>query len=74
MDHVLERVRRRFPDEEPDQIRRIVDQVHHQYDGRPIREFIPVLVEREVTDTLHSAQRSGPNQGPLVSKQQLVSH
>jgi hypothetical protein len=50
---VTERIRERFPSAPPDEIRTAVERVHHQYDGRPIREFVPVLVEREVTETLH---------------------
>ena len=34
----------------------LVDQVvaryHHEYDGRPIREFVPILVERDAFDHL----------------------
>ena len=54
MGDVVERVRTRFPDTRPDQIRTMVDLVHHEYEGRPIREFVPVLVEREVVDTLRT--------------------
>ncbi len=58
MGSVIERVRARFPDAEPEKVRMIVEQVHHEYDGRPIREFVPVLVEREVTNTLRLARRT----------------
>jgi hypothetical protein len=54
MGQVAERVLARFPDATPEQISMIVEQVHHEYDGRPIREFVPVLVEREVISTLRS--------------------
>lgn len=50
---VTERIRARFPSAPPADIQSVVERVHHQYDGRPIREFVPVLVEREVTETLH---------------------
>ena len=52
MGDVVERVRTRFPDARPEQIRSMVELVHHEYEGRPIREFVPVLVEREVVETL----------------------
>jgi hypothetical protein len=59
LDQVAERISARFPQEPPDGIRRLVEHAHRQYDGRPIREFVPVLVEREVSDMLRrSGQRT----------------
>lgn len=52
IEQVTERLRCRFPGLRPETVRSAVDMVHHQYDGRPIREFVPVLVEREVKDVL----------------------
>ena len=56
MDELADRLRSRFPDARPDRIKQAVAQVHHQYDGSPIRDFIPVLVEREVVDQLRSGK------------------
>ena len=53
---VLNRLRGRFPNAAPDRIEREVMEVYHQFDGRPIRDFIPILVERAVIDRL-SARR-----------------
>jgi len=50
LDELADRLRGRFPDAPPEGIEQMVRQVHHQYDGSPIRDFIPVLVEREVVD------------------------
>jgi len=50
LEQLADRLRGRFPDASPERIKQVVDQVHHQYDGNPIRDFIPVLVEREVVD------------------------
>ena len=66
MGQVMERVGTRFPEAGPAEIRKIVEQVHHQYDGRPIREFVPVLVEREVTETFHLARQHRSN-GELLT-------
>jgi hypothetical protein len=52
LDQVADRLRGRFPDAPPETIRKMVTDAHHQYDGNPIRDFIPVLVEREVLDHL----------------------
>ncbi len=39
------------------EVTRTVAAVHHRFDGRPIRDFVPVLVERyarqELTPRLH---------------------
>jgi uncharacterized protein with HEPN domain len=59
--HVSERLRSRFPHVDPTEINEIVDRYHHSYDGRPIREFIPVLVERQALDQLqHIPQQRRP--------------
>jgi len=47
----------RFPDSAPDKVRTLVTQVHQQYDGSRIRDFVPVLVEREVADALRAERR-----------------
>jgi len=56
MDELADRLHSRFPHARQDRIKQEVNRVHHQYDGSPIRDFIPVLVEREVVDQLRSDQ------------------
>ena len=59
LDQLADRLRARFPDAPSDGIKQMVSDVHHQYDGSPIRDFIPVLVEREVVEHFRApAQRS----------------
>ena len=59
IDQLQDRLRERFPDVEPEGLKQMVSKVHHQYDGSPIRDFIPVLVEREVSEHFRPpAQRS----------------
>ena len=61
IDQVADRLHQRFPDAQPEAVQQFVKQVHHSYDGRPIREFVPVLVEREVSEALaveHSRRRA----------------
>jgi len=72
MGHVLERVLARFPDADPSSVRSLVEQEHHQYDGRPIREFVPVLVEREVNHVLQVARQRGPSELPPAPVKNLV--
>jgi hypothetical protein len=54
LSQVTERMQTRFPDARADAVRFLVTYVHHQYDGRPIRDFVPVLVERAVYRSLRS--------------------
>ena len=51
---------------EPEQIRVIVEVVRRQFVGRPIREFVPIVVEREVRE--HSASHVGPGRLGDVSQ------
>ena len=67
LDQLSDRLQGRFPEAPKDQIRNVVRQLHHEYDGSPIRDFIPVLVEREAVDRLrtggvtrHNTVLSGP--------------
>ena len=53
---LVERLRLRFPSATPEHLEQVLVEVHHQYDGRPIRDFIPVLVEREVTERMRDAE------------------
>ncbi len=55
---VAARLRRRFPDVPGAEIDEALAVAHRAYDGRPIRHFVPILVEREITDVLR-APRSG---------------
>lgn len=46
MEQVATRLMEHFPHVTRDQVAAIVDQEHQLYDGRPVRDFVPVLVER----------------------------
>lgn len=60
LDQLADRLRSRFPDAPPEGIKELVAKAAEQYDGSPIRDFIPVLVEREVVDHFRvPVQRSG---------------
>jgi len=63
LDQLADRLRGRFPDASPESIKTMVAQAHHEYDGRPIRDFIPVLVEREVVEHLTVRQVGGATGG-----------
>ena len=49
---VAARLRRRFPHLSGEEIDRALATAHQSYDGRPIRHFVPILVERDVAEAL----------------------
>lgn len=59
LSQVTERLTRTFSGRfSPSQVDDKVSSVHHRFDGRPIREFVPVLVERIARDELrHTPSR-----------------
>ena len=61
---VAGRMRDRFPDVPPETVDAVVARYYREYDGCPIREFVPLLVERQVRDHLSGsipAQRTSPD-------------
>ena len=44
----------------PAQVGEKVSTIHHRFDGRPIREFVPVLVERIARDELRHSTSDRP--------------
>ena len=54
MTEVSRRLHEKFPNTPPETIDSMVLALHRQYDGRPIRDFIPVLVERDAAARLKS--------------------
>ena len=45
VEEVIERLTKRYPDVDRFEIERIVAQEHQAFEGRPVRDFVPVLVE-----------------------------
>jgi hypothetical protein len=55
MEQVTTRLLETYGDHrDPREISRTVEAVHHAFDGRPIRDFVPILVERQVRARLSS--------------------
>ena len=52
VDDVVVRLAARFPDVSRDRVAAIVGEEHLELEGNPIRDFIPVLVEREARERL----------------------
>ena len=57
---VVERLRQRFPDIDEERVRSAVADAHQAFDGNPIRDFVPVFVERTARDALGKADPAGP--------------
>jgi len=59
---VRDRLMQKFSHVQAAEVARTVDEVHHEFDGHPIRDFVPVLVERAAADRLGQvpAQRTAP--------------
>ena len=55
IDEVTQRVMAKFPSQRSASVRDLVSRAHGQYDGSRIRDFVPVLVEREVVEQLRGS-------------------
>ena len=74
---VAQRMRDRFPNIPLEVVDAAVVRFHREYDGRPIREFVPLLVERQVREHLSGsipAQRRSAldvqRQSPVVAAEE----
>lgn len=54
LDHVVESLSKRFPQVALSIIERVVDRRYLQFYGAPLREYIPILVEREASADLRT--------------------
>lgn len=61
MSDLMKRMRERFPEVGTEDVDELVVSLHHQFDGRPIRDFVPVLVERDAVTRLRQAARPRAN-------------
>lgn len=55
IDGVIQRLRAKFPSVAEDVIRVVVQEEHQAFEGRPIRDFVPVFVERAAAERLRRA-------------------
>jgi hypothetical protein len=52
IDQLADKLVPAYPDVEPHRVTRVVEQEYARYEGSPIRDFIPLLVERHVKEKL----------------------
>jgi hypothetical protein len=58
IDEVADRLTRKYPTIPPDTLTAVVQGVHARFHGRPVREYVPLLVERFAGDELADHLRS----------------
>ena len=46
VEEVIERLTKKYPDVDRGEIEQIVAEEHQAFAGRPVRDFVPVLVEK----------------------------
>lgn len=56
IDGVIERLADKFPDRPRADIERAVAEVHQEFEGNPVRDYVPVLVEREARQLLRDSE------------------
>jgi hypothetical protein len=52
IDQIVARLTRRFPSVSASTVSTVVHDVHSRYDDRPVRDFVPLLVERNAKSEL----------------------
>jgi hypothetical protein len=52
LSQVADRLQQRFPEVAPDAVRATVEQAYRQLENSRIRDYVPVLVERQARDVL----------------------
>jgi hypothetical protein len=67
---ILVRLKQRFPALDPVVIELALRLEHQRFDGRPIRDFVPLLVERGVAEQLRDHRRHEPDRRPEVDSEQ----
>jgi hypothetical protein len=49
---LIEELMRKYPAAPPDTVAAVVRGVHARFDGRPLRDYVPLLVERRARSEL----------------------
>ena len=63
LNEVVERLLQRFPDVQEERVRSVVIKAHEAFVGNPIRDFVPVFVERSARDELSRSVPVAPDNG-----------
>jgi hypothetical protein len=58
VEEVIDRLGTKFPDVDRATIQGIVAEEHDAFDGRPVRDFVPVLVEKRAKQRVKALTRA----------------
>lgn len=59
IDQVVERLASRYPAIEAATVSSVVYDIHSRYDGRPLRDYVPLFVERNARSELDRLATTG---------------
>ena len=58
VEHAAERLAERYPEVPRERIDELVEKHHEEFDGAPVRDFVPVLIEHDVKQELNAEERA----------------
>jgi hypothetical protein len=58
VEHAAERLADRYPGVPRERIDELVEKYHGEFDGAPVRDFVPVLIEHDVKRELNAEKRA----------------
>jgi hypothetical protein len=58
VDEVIDRLAGKYPEVDRAQIAEIVADEHHAFEGKPVRDFVPVLVEKSAKKRVKAIARA----------------
>lgn len=59
VEHAAERLAGRYPDVPRERIDELVEKHRVDFDGAPVRDFVPVLIEHDVKQELNASRQGG---------------
>jgi len=66
LEQLARRLRHRLPHQRAATINQAIAEALQEFDGRPIRDFVPILVERAVVDRLREVGLGSSQRSPAV--------
>jgi len=58
VEHAAERLADRYPQVPRERIDELVEKHHEEFEGAPVRDFVPVLIEHDVKQELKAEERA----------------
>jgi len=58
VEHAAERLAERYPDFPRQRIDELVEKHYEQFEGAPVRDFVPVLIEHDVKQVLNAEEHA----------------